>query len=124
MNRKLLAGVITIEGLAFMLLEGSIITLGLIVAPRVFRTIESADLAGRVFGSILGIWVWLGMACTFVLLASAIWTAWQTHFNRFMLVRIAVLAVMSGIVIWFGTVVSQITTIQASLTKPIEQYTK
>ena len=55
MGKKLAVTLGGLQILAFALLEGSMLTLGAMVAPALFNTIASRDLAGKTFGNILGI---------------------------------------------------------------------
>lgn len=123
MRKKLIGWVVGVETLAFGLLEGSMVTLGLLVAPILFKKIESRDLAGRIFGGILERWFWVGLICTFILLTSAAFTFARVRpISRLLLARLVLAVVMSGLVVAFGFVLSRISTIQASLTKPIDEY--
>ncbi len=123
MDRRLFGVLAGVEVLVFGLLEGSMVTLGLVVAPALFKTVESRDLAGRAFGNILGVWFWVGLVCTLLLVVTgAVALIKVKPLNRWLLARLVVLLPMTGLIIGFGLVLSRINTIQASLTKPIEQY--
>ncbi len=123
MNGKLWGWLVGLESLVFMLLEGSMFTLGILVAPQLFKTIESRDLAGRVFGNILGVWLWVGLACLLVLTATAVISLARTRpLSRLLLGRLLTTVVMLGLVGAFGLVLARINTIQAGLTAPIDTY--
>jgi Domain of unknown function (DUF4149) len=123
MRNKFFGAIATVETLAFSLLFGSMATLGLLVAPILFRTVTSRDLAGRVFGNILSLWFWVALVCTLSLVATAIFTVATVRENRRILAgRLALLVPMTVIVTWFGFVMARMSQIQASLTRPIEEY--
>ncbi len=123
MAKKWVGGLIGLEVLVFGLLEGSMVTLGLLVAPVVFKTITSRDLAGRVFGNILNVWVWPGLVCGLILLATSLLTLLKFKpFSRWLLARTVVLVIMTGLIGGFGLVLNRIDTIQNALTQPIENY--
>ncbi len=123
MNEKLWAVAAGVEAFAFMLLEGSMFGLGLLVAPVLFKTIESRDLAGRVFGNILGLWVWFGLATSLVLVVTAGLTFARTRpLRRLLVARLAVSLVMLGLIGTFAGVLARLDTIQQSLNAPIETY--
>lgn len=123
MQKKVFAAVAAVEILAFTVLAGSMATLGIMVAPVLFKTVTSADLAGRVFGKILNNWFWVGLVCTLLLLATAGFTlSVFKSARRLGVARLIVLLPILGITIWFGAVMSRMLEIQNSLTKPIEEY--
>jgi hypothetical protein len=123
MRNKFFGAIATVETLAFSLLFGSMATLGLMVAPILFRMVTSRDLAGRVFGNILSLWFWVALVCTLSLVATAIFAFAMVKENRRILgARLAVLVPMTAIVVWFGFVMGRMSQIQASLTRPIEEY--
>lgn len=123
MTNKLTGWVAGIEAMAFTLLEGSMVTLGLLVAPVLFKKVESRDLAGRIFGGILDRWFWVGLGCTLILLAGAILTVARVRpISRLLLARLVLAVIMTGLIVAFGLVLSRIDTIQAGLTKPIDEY--
>ena len=107
----------------FMVFVGSAATLGLLVAPILFKSIDSRDLAGRVFGNILTAWVFVAAVCVVVLVITAAITARRVRQNRRLvlgrLLALVPAAVLLGI---FGWVMSRINTIQSSLTQPIQNY--
>lgn len=123
MQKKAFAAVAAVEIVAFTVLAGSMATLGIMVAPVLFKTVTSADLAGRVFGKILNNWFWVGLICTLLLLATSGFTlsAFKSA-RRLGLARLIVLLPMLGLTIWFGSVMGRMLEIQNSLTKPIEEY--
>lgn len=123
MTRKLTGWLAGIEVLAFGLLEGSMVTLGLLVAPLLFKRITSRDLAGKVFGDILERWFWFGLGCALVLLVTAVVALLKVKpLSRLLMARLGVLVVMTGLISVFGWALSRINSLQASLTKPIEEY--
>ena len=108
----------------FSLLEGSILTLGAIVAPQLFRRIPSRDKAGRIFGQILKTWFWLGLACLLVLLTTGILslTREKTKGRLILGGRVAVVVGMLGMAGAFRGVLDRMDKIRAGLTAPIETY--
>ena len=124
MNRKSGQGLTRLELATFGLLEGSILTLGAIVAPQLFRRIPSRDKAGRIFGQILKMWFWLGLACLLVLFATAISSLTREKTKgRFLLAgRLAVVVGMLGLAGTFRGVLARMDAIRAELTAPIETY--
>ena len=123
MSRKLLGGLIGLEVLVFSLLEGSMVALGLLVPPPLFSKVGSKDLAGRIFGSILGNWLWLGLPCAIILAVTGIVTlARLKPFSRLLLARAAAPVVMAAVISVFAWVLGRTQTIQDSLTRPIDDY--
>ncbi len=123
MGKRWFGWVVGIEALAFTLLEGSMLTLGALVAPILFKNIKSADQAGRIFGKILGAWFWVGLACTLLLLLTSLLTFLNNRTpRRLYLARFLVLLSMLGLIVAFGFVLNRIEAIQESLVKPIEEY--
>jgi hypothetical protein len=124
MNRKSRQGLTRLEVATFGLLEGSMLTLGAIVAPQLFRRIPSRDKAGRIFGQILKTWFWLGLACLLVLFATGISSLTrQKNQGRVILGgRVAVVAGMLGQIAAFRGVLARMDKIRAGLTAPIETY--
>lgn len=123
MRSKVWSGLVGLEILAFTFVQGSMITLGLVVAPALFKTIASRDLAGRTFGQILGVWLWPGLVCLAILALSAAFTLWKLKPAGWLLWgRLVSVVLMLGLVIAFGVVLARLNTIQDGLTAPIETY--
>lgn len=123
MSKKFFAAVVAIEGLAYTALTGTMAGLGILVAPVLFKTVTSRDLAGRTFGAILNNWFWVGLVSTLLLVAGAAFTlATVKSMRKLLLARLLILAPMLALILWFGGVMSRLTEIQNSLTKPIEEY--
>lgn len=123
MRSKVWSGLVGLEILAFTFVQGSMITLGLVVAPALFKTIASRDLAGRTFGQILGVWLWPGLVCLAILALSAAFTLWKLKPVGWLLWgRLVSVVLMLGLVIAFGVVLARLNSIQDGLTAPIETY--
>jgi hypothetical protein len=123
MSKKLIGWLAGIEVLVFGLLEGSMVTLGLIVPIPLFKRITSRDLAGKIFGDILDRWFWVGLACVLVLLVTGVIALVRVRpLSRLLLGRVVALGLMTGLIGAFGWALNRITTLQAGLTKPIEEY--
>jgi hypothetical protein len=122
-NRKETGKVTPVELAAFGLLEGSILTLGGIVAPRLFRRIPSRDKAGRIFGQILKNWFWLGLGCLLTLTTGAIRAVNRTGpANPLLSGRVGLSLSMLGILGYFRLVLARMDAIRAGLNGPIENY--
>ena len=123
MGKKLAVWLGGFEILAFALLEGSMLTLGTMVAPALFKTIASRDLAGKTFGNILGIWLWFALGCAIILLVSS-FLDWRLSRSKNMLlaVRLAGPVLMLGLLIAFGVVLSRMQELQNALPKPLDDY--
>lgn len=125
MSKKVLGGLVAVEILAFSLLEGSMVTLGIIVAPQLFKTIGSRDLAGETFGNILGVWLWFGLGATLALVATGLVSLALSRRKgpfRLLVARLVVLPIMIGLVGAFGFVLDKMDQLQATMTQPIETY--
>ncbi|HEX2911589.1 MAG TPA: DUF4149 domain-containing protein [Chloroflexia bacterium] len=124
MKTKISGGLGRAEVLAFSLLEGSILTLGGVVAPVLFRRIPSRDQAGRIFGRILKNWFWLGLGCLLTLAVSGLNSLFQSKrpASTLLLGRLLVVFNMLGILGFFRLVLAKMDTIRASLNGPIENY--
>lgn len=123
MVRKIYGWLAGIEILAFSLLEGSMVSLGLLVAPNLFKTLASRDLAARVFGNILGTWFWFGLVLSLALLSSALFTLVIVKpLSRLLVARFVALLFLTGLLVAFGFVMNRMNNILTGLEKPIEQY--
>lgn len=122
MSKKLFGWIAGIEIMTFATFEGSALTLGW-AAPVIFSQIPSKDQAGRVFGGILSVWFWIGLACTIILTATSLLVLTRIKpLSRLLLVRALTSVLMTVLVVIFGFLMARITTIQNSLTKPIDDY--
>lgn len=123
MGRKLAVWLGSLEILAFTLLEGSMLTLGAMVAPALFKTVASRDLAGKTFGNILGIWLWFAVGCALILLVCS---ALDWRLSRVKSVWLAVRPVgpllMLGLLVAFGFVLGRMQELQNALPKPLDDY--
>jgi hypothetical protein len=103
-----------VELLGWALWVGGLVTVAL-AAPLIFQTIQSRDVAGRVFGAILGrFFLVLYVAAGAQLLAGLLHSrgAWVKH---------GLVAVVLGIAVYTNLVVmGEMTQIQATLPGPIE----
>jgi len=130
MSKKLLGWLGGIEVAIFTVLQGSAVTLGLLVAPVLFVTIRQSgatanpdDLAGKVFGNILHIWLWATLVCALILLATAIYTYAKIQPRRRLLLgRVLTMGLITALTLGFAYTLFRIDTIQAGLTKPIDAY--
>ncbi len=126
MSRKLWSWIVGLETLAFGLLEGSMVTLGLLVAPLLFKTIESRDTAGRLFGNILKNWLWLGVACSLTLVITALISLRARTESKpqrwFLIGRLLAAAIVLVLIGVFGGILFRMENIQNSLTGPIDSY--
>ena len=106
-----------VEVLAYALWEGGMVALAL-VAPVVFQVVPSRDLAGRVFGGILGQLFPLIYACGAAILLSGLI---QRRFGHVEIVRYVLVALMLAVALYTGiVVVGEMNGIQAALPAPIE----
>lgn len=122
MNKKLFGWLVGIDIMTFATFEGSALTLGW-AAPVIFSTLPSKDQAGRVFGNILSVWFWIGLVCTIILTATSLLVLTRIKpLRRLLLVRAIICILMTVLVVIFGFLMARITTIQNSLTKPIDDY--
>lgn len=123
MGKKWAVGLGGLEILAFALLEGSMLTLGAMVAPALFKTIGSRDLAGKTFGNILGIWLWFALGCAVILLVCSLldWRFSRAK-NILLQVRLAGPVIMLGLLVAFGLVLNRMQELQNSLPKPLDEY--
>ncbi|HEX2916844.1 MAG TPA: DUF4149 domain-containing protein [Chloroflexia bacterium] len=123
MGTKSFAWLVGIEGLLFALLEGSMFTLGLIVGPGLFKVVTSRDLAGRAFGQMLQIWLWIGFGGIILLLVTAAITFLKVRpVSRLLLARLVLLMLSLALTGVFSWLVFRITDLQNSLTKPLDDY--
>ena len=123
MGKKLAVWLGGLEILAFALLEGSMLTLGAMVAPALFRTISSRDLAGKTFGNILGIWLWFALGCAVVLLVGSFFDWRLARFkSRLLAVRLAGAGLMLGLLVVFGLILNRMQELQNALPKPLDEY--
>ena len=123
MSKKLAVGLGSLQILAFALLEGSMLTLGAMVAPALFKTISSRDLAGKTFGNILGIWLWFAVGCTVILLVCNFFDWRLSRINNLWLtVRIAGPVLMLGLLVAFGFILGRMQELQNALPKPLDDY--
>lgn len=123
MGKKLAVTLGSLQILAFALLEGSMLTLGAMVAPALFKTVASRDLAGKTFGNILGIWLWFALGCAVVLLVCNAFD-WRLNGvkNLWLTVRIAGPVLMLGLLAVFGFVLGRMQELQNALPKPLDDY--
>jgi hypothetical protein len=123
MGKKLAVGLGGLEILVFAILEGSMLTLGAMVAPALFKTIDSRDLAGKTFGNILGIWLWFALACAVILLVCSVvdWRFSRTK-NLLLSIRAAGPVLMLGLLVAFGLVLNRMQELQNNLPKPLDDY--
>ena len=123
MGRKLAVWLGSLEILAFALLEGSMLTLGAMVAPALFKTVSSRDLAGKTFGNILGIWIWFALGCAVILLVCS-GLDWRLSRSKSVLlaIRPAGSALMLGLLVAFGFVLGRMQELQNALPKPLDDY--
>ena len=99
------------------------VALGLLVPPPLFTKIGSKDLAGRIFGNILGNWLWLGLPCALLLAVTGIVTLVRLRPSSKLLIgRAAAPLVIAALIGVFAWVLGRTQTIQDSLTKPIDDY--
>ena len=123
MSKKLAVGLGSLQILAFALLEGSMLTLGAMVAPALFKTISSRDLAGKTFGNILGIWLWFALGCAIILLVCNFfdWRLSRVK-NLWLTVRMAGPVLMLGLLVAFGFILGRMQELQNALPKPLDDY--
>jgi hypothetical protein len=123
MGKKLAVGLGGLEILVFAILEGSMLTLGAMVAPALFKTIGSRDLAGKTFGNILGIWLWFALGCALILLVCSVvdWRFSRTK-NLLLSIRVAGPVLMLGLLGGFGLVLNRMQELQNNLPKPLDDY--
>lgn len=123
MGKKLAVGLGGLQILAFALLEGSMLTLGAMVAPALFKTISSRDLAGKTFGNILGIWLWFAVGCAIILLVCNFfdWRLSRVK-NLWLTVRLAGPVLMLGLLAAFGFILGRMQELQNALPKPLDDY--
>lgn len=123
MGKKLAVALGGLQVLVFALLEGSMLALGAMVAPALFKTIASRDLAGKTFGNILGIWLWFALGCAAVLLVCNIvdWRMSRVK-NLWLSLRIIGPALMLVLLAGFSFVLVRMQELQNALPKPLDDY--
>lgn len=123
MSKKMFGWIAGIEISIFTLLQGSAVTLGLLVAPLVFITIKSRDLAGQVFGNILHVWFFVSLVCALILLATSVFTLIKVKpTSRLLVGRVVCTGLTTALILGFAYTLFRIDAIQATLTKPIDDY--
>lgn len=123
MGKKLAVALGGLQILAFALLEGSMLTLGAMVAPALFKTIPSRDLAGKTFGNILGIWVWFAIGCAVVLLVCNIFDLRMSRVkNLWLTLRLLGPVLMLALLGGFTFVLVRMQELQNALPKPLDDY--
>jgi hypothetical protein len=130
MSKKLFGWLAGIEITIFTLLQGSAVTLGLLVAPIVFTTIRGNklasspnELAGQVFGNILHIWFWFSLICAVILLGTAAFTLRKIKpLSRLLLWRLVTNGIIVALLVAFGWTLFRLDAITAGLSKPIDDY--
>jgi uncharacterized BrkB/YihY/UPF0761 family membrane protein len=123
MGRKLAVWLCGLQILAFALLEGSMLTLGAMVAPALFKTVASRDVAGKTFGNILGIWLWFALGCAVIILICSVldWRFSRSK-NILLAVRSVAPALMLGLLVPFGFILNRMQELQYALPKPLDEY--
>lgn len=123
MGKKLAVWLGGVQILAFTILEGSMLTLGAMVAPALFRSIGSRDLAGKTFGNILSIWLWFALGCAAILLVCSFldWRLARSK-NLFLRLRLAGPPLMLGLLVGFGFILTRMQELQNALPKPLDEY--
>ena len=132
MSKRKFGWIAGIEVAIFTVLQGSAVTLGLLVAPVVFITIRNShktdnpdDLAGQVFGNILHIWFWATLVCALILLATSIYTFVKVKpLSRLLIGRVVATGIITLLTLAFAYALFRIDAIQATLTQPIDSYPK
>lgn len=111
----------TVEVLALAIWLGGMVAIAL-VAPVIFQTVQSRDLAGRIFGEILTRLYVLIYVCGGILILTGLWQALVSHrFSRIEALRYGLVALMLALAVYSGTVIlSEMASIQAALPAPIE----
>lgn len=123
MGKKLAVWLGGLEILAFALLEGSMLTLGAMVAPALFKTVASRDLAGKTFGNILGIWLWFALGCAVILLVCSFLDWRLSRFKSILLtIRLAGPVLMLVLLVAFGFVLGRMQELQNALPRPLDDY--
>jgi len=62
--------------------EGGLVVLSILVAPALFKTLESRAQAGQAFGAILRSFAWIELGCALAACASAGWLVYSAENRR------------------------------------------